>query len=115
MCVYQIRKQTVENINKPKDSIIYKLYAKYKLHEILEKSEMAGRASGKHVVNLHTHKISHIVNYWKLEIVLLFMIKWLSQLAFLVRTLGDFLVPLLVAAHTFDNEIAGFINEAVTF
>ena len=48
-------------VDKASDEIINKTYAEYKQRELNEKSESAGKALGKHVINLYSAGISRMV------------------------------------------------------
>ena len=103
-------KWTHERVDKASDETINKTYAEYKQHELNEKGEKTAKALGKHAVELYSNEIS----WW-------FKIKDVKKLhqniqddqlikdqmvnlgCFLVYTLGDYLVPVLIAAHTANN------------
>ena len=97
-------------VDKPSDEIINKTYAEYKQRELNEKDEKTGKALGKHVINLYSTGISRwlkIKDVKKLrqDIENNPMIK--DQMANLgclfVCTFGNYLAPVLIAAHTANN------------
>ena len=97
-------------MDKTSDLIISKTYAEYKQRELTEKVEKTGKALGKHVINLYSTGISRwlkIKNVKKLrqDIENDPIIK--DQMANLgclfVCTFGDYLAPVLITAHTFNN------------
>ena len=97
-------------MNKASDKIISKTYAEYKQRELNEKGEKTGKALSKHAINLYSTGISRVfkirdVKKLKQDIENDPVIK--GQMAnlgcLLVCTFGNFLAPLLVAAHTVNN------------
>ena len=103
-------KWTHGRVDKASDEIINKTYAEYKQRELTEKGEKTGKALGKHVINLYSTGISRrlkIKDVKKLrqDIVNDPIIK--DQMANLgclfVCTFGDYLAPVLIAAHTANN------------
>ena len=97
-------------MDKVSEEIINKTYAEYKQKELNEKDEKTGKALGKHVINLYSTGVS-----WWLQIK---DVKKLRQDiendpiikdqmvnlgCLLVCTFGNFLTPVLVAAHTSNN------------
>ena len=99
-----------ERINKGSHEIINKTYAEYKYRELNEKGEETGKALGKHAVNLYSTRISRVVKIrdvkkWQQDIENEPIIK--DQMAnlgcLLVCAFGNFLAPVLVAAHTVNN------------
>ena len=103
-------KWTHKRVDKASDEIINKTYAEYKKHELKEKGEKTGKALGKHVINLYSTGISRwlkIKNVKKLrqDIENEPIIK--DQMANLgglfVCTFGNYLAPVLTAAHTANN------------
>ena len=99
-----------ERINKASHEIINKTYAEYKYRELNEKGEKTGKALGKHAVNLYSTRISRVVKIrdvkkWQQDIENEPIIK--DQMAnlgcLLVCAFGNFLAPVLVAAHTVNN------------
>ena len=97
-------------MDKASDETINKKYAEYKQRELNEKGESTGKDLGKHVINLYSTGIFR----W-------FQIKDVKRLqqdiendpiikdqmanlgCLLVCTFGNFLAPVLVAAHTVNN------------
>ena len=119
-------KWTHGRVDKASDEIINKTYAEYKQRKLNEKGEKTGKALGKHVINLHSTGISR-----RLEIKDVKKLRQgtendpiiKDQMANLgclfVCTFGDYLVPVLIAAHTANNvgfggepEDEGYENEA---
>ena len=103
-------KWTHGRVDKANDEIINKTYAEYWQRELNEKGEKTGKALGKHVINLYS---TGIFEWLKIKDV-----KKLRQdiendpvikdqmvnLGFLsVCTFGDYLAPVLIAAHTANN------------
>ena len=100
-------KWTHERVDKVSDEIINKTYAKYKQHELNKKGKKTGKALGKHVINLYSTGISRWlkikdVKNLRQDIENDPIIK--DQMANLgclfVCTFGDYLAPILIAAHT---------------
>ena len=94
----------VDNVS---DEIINKTYAKYKQHELNKKGKKTGKALGEHVINLYSTGISRWlkikdVKNLRQDIENDPIIK--DQMANLgclfVCTFGDYLAPILIAAHT---------------
>ena len=52
---------TYERVAKASDETINKIYAEYKQLELNEKGENNGKALGKHVISLHSTRISQFV------------------------------------------------------
>ena len=103
-------KWTHGRVDKVSNEIINKTYAEYRQHELNKKVEKTGRALGKHVINLYTPGISRwlkIKDVKKLrqDIENDPIIK--DQIANLgcrfVCMFGDYLAPVLIAAHTASN------------
>ena len=103
-------KWTHGRVDKASDEIINKTYAEYKQRKLNEKGEKTGKALGKHVINLHSTGISR-----RLEIKDVKKLRQgtendpivKDQMANLgclfVCTFGDYLAPVLIAAHTANN------------
>ena len=103
-------KWTHERVDKASDEVINKTYALYKLLELNEKGERTGKALGKHVIKLYSTGISRMVkirDVHKLrqdsesDPIIKDQMTGLGCL--LVCTFGNFLAPVLVAAHTMNN------------
>ena len=103
-------KWTHERIDKASDETSNKTYAEHKQRELNEKGEKTGKALGKIVINLYSTSIFQVVKIRDVEklqqdITNDPIIK--DQMAnlgcLLVCTLGNFLAPVLVAAHTGNN------------
>ena len=50
-----------ERVDKASDETINKTYAEYKQRKLNEKREKAGKALGKHVINLYSTRISRLI------------------------------------------------------
>ena len=93
-----------------KQAMKHKKYVEYKQRELNEKGEKTGKALGKHVINLYSTEISR---WLKIKDVKKLrqdfendqIIK--DQMAGLgclfVCTFGNYLAPVLIAAHTANN------------
>ena len=97
-------------VDKASDETINKIYVEYRQRELNEKYEKTGKALGKHVINLYSTGISRWVKIkdvkkLRQEIENDSIIK--DQMASLgslfVCTFGDYLIPILIAAHTYNN------------
>ena len=103
-------KWTHGRVDKASDEVINKTYAECKQRELSEKGEKTRKTLGKHIINLHSNGISqwlkikdvkklrqHIENDPIIK----------DQMAGLgclfVSTFGNFLWPVLIAAHTANN------------
>ena len=98
-------------MDKPSDETINKTYAEYKQRKLNKKGEKAGKALGKHVINLYSTRISRWIKIKKVkklpqDIENNSIIK--DQMAGLgclfVCTFGNFLASVLIAAHTANNQ-----------
>ena len=103
-------KWTYERVDKASDETIHKKYAEYIQRELNKKGEKTGKVLGKYLINLYSTGISQwvqIKDVKKLQqdIENDPIIK--DQIADLdclfVCTFGNFLAPVLVAAHTVNN------------
>ena len=90
--------------------IINKTYAEYKQREITEKGEKTAKVLGRHIIKLYSNEISWLakirdVKKLKQDIADDPFIKdQMTYLGcFIVYTLGDYLAPVLVAAHILNN------------
>ena len=100
-------KWTHGRVDKASDEIINKTYAEYKQRELNEKGEKTGKALGRHVINLYSTGISRwfkIKDVKKLrqdiENDLRIIEDQMVNLGYvLVCTFGDYLAPVLIAAH----------------
>ena len=97
-------------VDNASDEMINKTYAEYRQRELNEKGEKTGKALGKHVINLYSTGIYRVVKIRdvkklqrdiKDDPIIKDQIANLSCL--LVCTFGNFLTPVLVAAHTVNN------------
>ena len=100
---------TFERIDAMKDEAINKVYYEYNQRDIQQKAQTTGRAVSKHVVNLWSTGVNRFfpvrVEQLKQDIKEDIIIQ--DQMAdlgrFLMATLGPFLAPVLIAAHTLNN------------
>ena len=101
---------TLEKVDKASGEIVDKTYAKYKQRELNENGKKTGKALGKYVINLYCTGISQVVKIKDVKKLQQYIendpiIK--DQMAnlgcLLVCTFGNFLAPVLVAAHTMNN------------
>ena len=104
------KQQTHERVDKASGETIIKTYAEHKQRELNEKGEKTGKALGKHVFNLYSTGISHVVRIkdakrlqQDLENDPIIKDQMANLGLLLVCTFGNFLVPVLVAAHTMNN------------
>ena len=95
-------KASIETINKT--------YAAYKQHELNEKGEKTRKALGKHVINLYSIGISWTVKIRDVKKVQqdiendpIIKDQMANLGCLLVCTFGNFLAPILVAAHMVNN------------
>ena len=109
-------KWTYGRVDKTSDKTINKTYVEYKQRELNEKGENTGKALGKHVINLYSTGISRcfkIKDVKKLQQDIGNDPITKDQMAnlgcLLICTFGNFLVHILVAAHTANN--LGFGDE----
>ena len=107
-------KWTHWRVDKASDKIIKKKYAKYKQRELNEKGEKTEKVLGKHVISLYSTGISRWlktkdVKKLRQDIENDPIIK--DQMANLgclfVYKFGDYLMPVLIAAHTAENQDLG--------
>ena len=103
-------KWTQERVDKANDEIINKKYVEYKQRELNEKGEYTWKALGKHVINLYSTCISRWVKIKDIkklrqdiedDPIIKDQMADLSCL--LVCTHRDYLIPILIAAHTANN------------
>ena len=101
---------THERVDKASDETVNKTYAEYKQRELNEKVEKTGKDLGKHVINLYSTGISHVVKIRDVkklqqnienDPIIRDQIANLGCL--LLCTFGNFLAPVLVAVHTVNN------------
>ena len=104
------KKWTDERVHKASDETINKAYAEYKQRELNEKGEKAGKALGKHVISLYSTGISRVVKIrdikklqQDIETDPIIKDQMENLDCLLVCTFGNFLAPILVAAHTVNN------------
>ena len=111
-------KWTHGRVDKVSDETINKIYVEYRQRELNEKGEKTGKALDKHVINLYSTGISRwlkIKDVKKLrqDIENDPIIK--DQMAGLgclfVCTFGNYLAPVLIAAHTDNNVDFGVESE----
>ena len=103
-------KWTQEKVDKASDETINKTYAEYKQRELNEKGEKIGKALGKSVINLYSTRISRVVKIrdvkklqQDIENDPIIKDQMANLGCLLVCTFGNFLAPVLVAAHTVNN------------
>ena len=103
-------KWTHGRMDKASDETINKIYVEYRQRELNEKGEKSGKALGKHVINLYSVSISRslkIRDIKKLQQDIeddpIIKDQMANLGCLLVCTLGNFLAPVLIAAHTANN------------
>ena len=103
-------KWTQEKVDKASDEIINKTYAEYKQHEITEKGEKTAKALGKHVIKLYSNRISWFIKIRDVKKLCqdikddpLIKDQMVNSGCPLMYTVGDYLAPVLVAAHTLNT------------
>ena len=103
-------KWTHERVDKASDETINKAYALYKHHELNEKGEKTGKALGKHVINLYSTGISRLLKIkdvkklgQDIEDGPITKDQMAGQGCLFVCTFGNFVAPVLIAAHTANN------------
>ena len=103
-------KWTQERVDKGSDETNNQTYAEYKQRELNEKGGKTGRAIGKHVINLYPTGVSRAVKIrgvkklrWDIENDPIIKYQMVNLGYLSVCTFGNFLVPVLVAAHTVNN------------
>ena len=101
---------TFERIDAMNDEAVNKIYCEFKQRDIQQKAQATGKAVGKHVINLYSKGVNRFfsiknVDHLRQDIEEDIVIKdQMANLgAFLVCTLGPFLAPVLIAAHTLNN------------
>ena len=97
-------------MEKASDETINKTYAEYKQRELNEKGEEAGKILGKHVINLYSTGISRVVKISNVKKLLqdiendpIIKDQMVNVGCLLLCTFGNFLAPVLVAAHAVNN------------
>ena len=105
-------------MGKASNETINRIYVEYRQRELNKKGEKKGKALGKHVINLYSIGISRwfkIRDIKKLqhdiENDLINNDQMANLCCLLVCTLGNFLVPVLIAVHTANNVDFGDENE----
>ena len=103
-------KWTHERVDKASDETINKKYAEYKQRELNEKGKKTGKALGKHVINLYSTgisqwlKIKDVKKLWQdIENDPIIKDKMAGLGCLFMCTFGNYLTPILVAAHTTNN------------
>ena len=101
-------------MGKVSDETINKTYAEYKQRELNEKGEKTGKALGKHVINLYSTGISRVVKikdvkklHQDIENNRIIKDQMANLGCLLVCAFGNFLAPVLVAAHTVNSSDLG--------
>ena len=104
------QKWTLEKVDKASDETIKSTYAEYKQHEHNEKGEKTGKAFGRHVISLYSSGISQVVKFrdvkklqQDIENDPIIKDQMANLGCLLVFSFGNFLAPVLVAAHTVNN------------
>ena len=99
-----------ERVGKGSNETINQTYAEYKQRELNEKGEKTERAIGKHVINFYSTGVSWIVEIrdvkklWRdIENDPIIKCQIVNLGCPLVCTFGNFVVSVLVAAHTMNN------------
>ena len=99
-----------ERVDKSSDETINKKYAEYKQCELKEKGEKTRKALGKHIINLSSTGISQWLKIKDVKKLRQDMENYpiiKDQMADLgclfVCTFGNYLAPVLIAAHTANN------------
>ena len=97
-------------VNKASDETVNKTYAEYKQRELNEKGEKTGKALGKHVINLYSTgisrwlKIKDVKKLWQdIENDPVIKDQMTGLGCLFVCTFGNYLAPVLIAAHTASN------------
>ena len=114
----RLYKWTHRKVDKASDEIINKTYAEYKQREGNEKGEKAEKALGKHVINIYSNGISRMVKirdvkdlHQDIEYDPIIKDQMAGLGCLLVCIFGNFLGPVLVAAHTVNNLDQGHQNK----
>ena len=101
---------TRERVDKASDRTINKTYAEYKQRELNKKGEKTRKALGRYVINLYSTGISQMVKIsdvkklqQDIENDPIIKDQRANLGGLFVRTFGNFLAPVLVAAHTVNN------------
>ena len=110
---------TFKRIDSMNDEDIDKIYCEYKQCEIQQKAEATGKAVGKHVINLYSRGVNRFLPIKNVERLrqdiendIVIKDRMADLGAFLICTLGPFLAPVLIAAHTYNNAgDPGYENE----
>ena len=105
-----LEKWTHEKVDKASDETINKMYTEYKQLELNEKGEKTGKALGKHVINLYSTDLSRWLKIKDLKKLrqniendLIIKDKMARLRCLFVCTFGNYLAPVLIAAHTANN------------
>ena len=109
---------TFDRIDSLNDEAVNKIYADYQQREIQQKAQATGKAVGKHVINLYSKGVNQFFSIRDVERLrqdiegdIVIKDQMANLGAFLVCTLGPFLAPVLIAAHTLNNVEIGYDNE----
>ena len=101
---------TFERIDSLKDEAVNKIYCEFKQCEIQQQAQATGKAVGKHVINLYSKGVNRFISIKSVERLrqdieddIVIKDQMANLGAFLVCTLGPFLAPVLIAAHTLNN------------
>ena len=105
-------------VDKASDETINKIYVEYRQRELNEKGEKTGKALGKHVINLYSTGISQwlkIKDVKKLRQEIendpIIKDQMVNLGCLFVCTFGNYLAPVLIAAHTANNVDFGDEND----
>ena len=103
-------KWTKKKVEKTSDETINKTHVEYKQNELNEKVEKTGKVLGKHVINLNSTGISRVVKIkdvkklqQDIENDPIIRDQMTNLGCLFMCTFGNFLAPVLVAAHTVNN------------
>ena len=97
-------------MDKASNETINKKYVKYKQRELNEKGEYIRKALAKHVINLYSTGISRWLKVrdakklrQDIENVPIIKDQMAGLGCFFMCTFGDYLIPILITAHTANN------------
>ena len=103
-------KWTQEKVDKASNKTINNTYTEYKQRELNEKGEKTGKVLGKHVINLYSTGVSRqlkIKDVKKLRQDIendpIIKDQMVGLGCLFVCTFGNYLTPILIAAHTANN------------
>ena len=103
-------KWTQEKVDKASNKIVNKTYAECKQRELNEKGEKTAKSLGNHVIDLYSNGISQCFkikdvkkSHQDIEGDPLMKDQVVNLGCFSVYTLGNYLAPVLIVAHTLNN------------